>query len=130
MKKLKGKCADKILLHEYSKRILKKDICNKILKIYDDPNQINISELPEQFVLKANHGSGFNIIVNNKNDLNLEEAKRRLSNWLKIDYSVLHKEFHYSFIKRKVFAEEYIGKDIDDYKFFCYNGKPKFTYIL
>ena len=43
VRKLKGKCADKILLHEYSKRILKKDICNKILKIYDNPNQINIS---------------------------------------------------------------------------------------
>ena len=28
--KLKGKCEDKILLHEDSKRILKKDICNKI----------------------------------------------------------------------------------------------------
>ena len=56
--KLKGKCADKILLHQYSKRILKKDICNKILKIYEDPFKINITELPEQFVLKTNHGSG------------------------------------------------------------------------
>ena len=56
VRKLKGKCADKILLHEYSKRILKKDICNKILKIYDNPEQIDISELPEQFVLKTNHG--------------------------------------------------------------------------
>ena len=65
VKKLKGKCADKILLHQFSKRILKKDICNKILKIYDDPYKIDISELPEQFVLKTNHGSGFNIIVYN-----------------------------------------------------------------
>ena len=33
---LKGKCADKILLHEYSKKKLGKDICNKILKIYNN----------------------------------------------------------------------------------------------
>ena len=126
--KLKGKCADKILLHEYSKRILKKDICNKILKIYDDPYQIDISELPEQFVLKTNHGSGYNIIVHNKNELNIEKAKRKLSDWLKIAYNNSHQEFHYSFIKKKVFVEEYLGKHIITYKFFCYNGVPRIMY--
>ena len=110
---MKGKCADKILLHDYSKRILKKDICNKILKVYDNPNQIDISKLPEQFVLKTNHGSTFNIIVHNKSELNVEEAKSTLSKWLKIDYGKRGAEFHYSFIKRKAFAEEYIGKNLN-----------------
>jgi len=98
VRKLKGKIADKILLHEYSKRILKKDICNKILKIYDDPYQIKISELPNQFVLKTNHGSGFNIIVHNKSKLNITLARENLSKWLKIDYGKKKAEFHYSFI--------------------------------
>ena len=61
---MKGKCADKILLHKYAKRILKKDICNKILKVYDNPEQINVSELPDQFVLKANHGLILLFIIN------------------------------------------------------------------
>ena len=127
--KLKGKCADKILLHQYSKRILKKDICNKIIKIYDDPNKINITELPEKFVLKTNQGSGFNIIVHNKNELDVNKAKKQLNDWLKIDYGQVHCEHHYSFIERKVFAEEYIGKNLNNYKFMCYNGEPKFIYI-
>ena len=63
---LKGKCADKILLHEYSKIKLGKDICNKIIKIYKNTRQIDFNELPDNFVIKTNHGSGFNIIVNNK----------------------------------------------------------------
>ena len=129
VKKLKGKCADKILLHEYSRQVLKKDICNKILKIYDDPYKINISELPDQFVLKTNHGSGYNIIVHNKSELNIEKAKRQLNDWLQIDYSKVGAEFHYTFIKRKVFAEEYIGKSLNNYKFMCYNGIPRFIYI-
>ena len=129
VKKLKGKCADKILLHEYSRQVLKKDICNKILKIYDDPYKINISELPDQFVLKTNHGSGYNIIVHNKSELNIEQAKQQLKKWLKIDYSDVWGEFHYSFIKRKVFAEEYIGKQLNNYKFMCYHGIPRFLYI-
>ena len=129
VKKLKGKCSDKILLHEYSKRILKKDICNKILKIYDNPHQINMTELPEQFVLKTNHGSGFNIIINNRSNFNLNKAKTTLSIWMKIDYGKIGAEYHYSFIKRKVFAEEYIGKNLNNYKFFCYHSKPIFIYL-
>ena len=127
--RLKGKCADKILLHQYSKRILKKDICNKILKIYDDPYKINISELPDQFVLKTNHGSGFNIIVQNKSEFNISLAKKTLYNWLQIDYGYGTGEFHYSFIKRKVFAEEYLGESLNNYKFLCYNSVPTFVYL-
>ena len=121
--KLKGKCSDKILLHEYSKRILKKDICNKILKIYENPYQINLKELPDQFVLKTNHGSGFNIIVSNRTEFDLDSAIHKLSEWLKIDYGKIGAEYHYSFIKRKVFAEEYIGANLNNYKFFCYDSK-------
>ena len=127
--KLKGKCSDKILLHQYSKRILKKDICNKILKIYEDPFKINITELPEQFVLKTTHGSGFNIIVYNKTELDINWAKQQLYDWLQIDYGKNNAEFHYSFVKRKVFAEEYIGKQLNNYKFLCYNREPKFVLL-
>ena len=125
---LKGKCADKILLHEYSKKKLGKDICNKILKIYNNTDEININELPNQFALKTNHGSGYNIIVHNKSDFNLEEAKKKLNRWLSIDYGEKGAEFHYSFIKRKIFVEEYFGSSPINYKFLCYNGEPKYLY--
>jgi hypothetical protein len=72
---LKGKCADKILLHNYSKKKLGKDICNKILKIYHSEEEIDMNKLPNQFVLKTNHGSGFNIIVEDKKEFNLAKAK-------------------------------------------------------
>ena len=127
--RLKGKCSDKILLHQYSKRILKKDICNKILKIYDDPYKINISELPVQFVLKTNHGSGYNIIVANKTHFNINSAKKNLYNWLQRNYGYETTEFHYVFIKRKAFAEEFIGKNLNNYKFMCYDSVPKFVYL-
>ena len=68
---LKGKCADKIMLHKYSKYILGKDYCNKIIKIYDNTSQINLSELPQQFVFKANHGSSFNYLIENYLQKNL-----------------------------------------------------------
>ena len=127
--RLKGNCSDKILLHEYSKKKIGKDICNKILKIYNNSQQINFFELPEKFVLKTNHGSGFNIIVDNKTNLNINEVKSILQKWLEIDYGKMSAEFHYSFIKRKIFAEEYLGKDLKNYKFLCFNGNPKYVYV-
>jgi len=130
--KLKGRCADKILLHEYSKKKLGKDICNKIIKVYDNFDQINFTELPNQFVLKTNHGSGFNIIVKNKTELNesdIEHYKKKINGWLEIDYGKMQAEFHYSFIKRKIFVEEYIGTKLKNYKFLCYDGKPKYVYV-
>ena len=56
-------------------------------------------------------------------------GKKNLYGLLKIDYGKIHVEHHYSFIKRKVFAEEYIGKNINNYKYMCFNGEPKFLYI-
>ena len=127
---LKGKCADKIMLHKYSKYILGKDYCNKILKIYDNTSQINLSELPQQFVFKANHGSSFNYIVYNKTKLlsYFKVLKHQMNKWLKIDYG-LTGEFYYSLINRKLFAEEFIGSRLKNFKFLCYNGKPKYVYV-
>ena len=127
--KLKGKCADKILLHKYSKKILGKDICNKILKIYNNVEEININQLPDKFVLKTNHGSGYNIIVNDITKFNIIKAKTQIKRWLNIDYGKKNAEFHYSFIKKKIFAEEFIGDKLKNYKFLSYNGKPKFVYL-
>jgi len=126
---LKGKCADKILLHEYSINKLGKDICNKIIKIYDNEKQLNFEELPEKFVLKANHGSGFNLIIQNKTELNVENVKNLARKWMRTDYGKKNAEFHYSFIKRKLFVEEFIGNNLKNYKFLCYNGKPKYIYV-
>ena len=112
----------------FQKKKLGKDICNKILKIYKNAKEIKLDELPEKFVLKTNHGCGFNIIVNNKSKLNVEDAKRALSHWISIDYGK-STEFHYSFIKRKIFAEEFLGENLKNYKFLCYSGRPKYVYV-
>ena len=61
--------------------------------------------------------------------LNIANAKKLLNNWIKIDYGLMNYEFHYSFIKRKIFLEEFIGENLKNYKFLCYNGQPKYVYV-
>ena len=79
----KSKIVDKIKLHEYVYKILGKDICVPIIKIYQNISQINFDELPDKFVLKCNHGAGMNIIVNNKLNLDYNDTKYMLDSWMK-----------------------------------------------
>ena len=122
---LKSNIVDKILLREYSKKILGKDICVPIIKIYNDINEIKLNELPEKFVLKCNHGSGMNIICKNKTEFNISNAKEKLKKWMKINYGLKNYEYQYIRIKRKMFAETFLKDNITDYKFYCFNGNPK-----
>ena len=124
----KANLADKIKLHQYSKKILGKDICSPILKIYNNTSEINLNELPEKFVLKCNHGSGMNILCKNKDDFDLEKAKKSLNKWMNTNYGFVGAEFLYLFIERKIFCSPYLG-DIIDYEFYCFNSQPKFIRV-
>jgi len=124
--KYKSNIVDKIKLHDYSKKILGKDICVPILKVYDDANEINYDELPEKFILKLNHGSSMNLVCQNKSKFNYTKASKILNNWKKINYGLTTKEFQYMYVNRKIFAEEFLSNDLIDYKIFCFNGEPKF----
>jgi hypothetical protein len=130
---LKAMCADKILLRKYSKLKLGKDICFPILSTYAHSSDIEWSKLPDKFVIKCNHGSGYNIIVTDKNSANRDKICKQLDTWLKIDYGDLSYELYYNLIDKKIFIEPYmcptVGTSLNDYKFWCFNGIPKFFTI-
>ena len=125
----KSKIVDKIGLHEYSKKILGKDICVPIIKIYENVNDINLSELPNKFVIKCNHGSGMNIICNDKSTFNITYSKFLLNKWINTNYGYKKSEFQYINVKRKIFAEKFLIDDIEDYKVYCFHGEPKFIRV-
>ncbi len=120
---------DKLKLRDYSKRILGKDICVPLLKIYENEKDIKFGELPNKFVLKLNHGYGMNIICEDKSKLDFEKVLERLKYWKNINYGLLTTEFQYLYVNRKIFAEEFLSRDLIDYKIFCFNGEPKFIQI-
>lgn len=131
---LKGKCADKIKNHEFCKEVLGEDICIPIIKVYNNVSEIKLEELPEQFVLKCNHGYHMNIICKDKKTFDLEKAKRDLEKWVSTDFGCDSFQPHYSYIEPKIFAEKYMEdekqkKSLFDYKFWCFNGVPKFFTI-
>lgn len=127
---LKTKCADKFLLHEYCKDTLGVDICVPIIKSYDRVQDIDLDKLPKKFVIKCNHGSGMNVIVLDKNEIDPGALGALLQKWMKTNFALQNGfEPQYNDIPRKIIVEKYMTdghKDsLHDYKFWCFNGEPK-----
>ena len=108
------------------------------LGVWDSFDEIDFDSLPEQFVLKCTHDSGGLVICRDKKGLNKASAKAKIERSLKRDYYLTHREWPYKNVKRRIIAEKYLeqpcGADTDvvgltDYKFYCFNGKPKFLYV-
>ena len=125
----KTSIVDKLLLRNYSQKMLGKNICTPILKIYDNVDEINLEELPDKFVLKCNHGCGMNIFCEDKSNFDLPKAKLQLKNWMDINYGIVGFEYQYLNIKRKIIAEQFLEKEIINYKFSCFNGEPKLVRV-
>lgn len=124
------KCTDKYTVRSYIKEKGYEELLVPLLGCWDTPLDIDWDKLPERFVLKCNHGCAYNIVCNNKENLDIKGTQKKLANWLKEDFGAFNLELHYSKIaKRLITAEEFLGDCIQDYKFFCFNGEPKFFYI-
>ncbi len=103
------------------------------LGIWNSFDEINFDNLPEKFVLKCTHDSGGNIIVNNKNALDKDYARKLINKCLRRNYFYTTREWPYKDVKPRVLAEKLMiddkTKDLRDYKFFCFDGKVKFFKI-
>lgn len=123
------KCTDKYEVRSYVESKGLGNILNDLYFVWNNSGEIIWSEVPEKFVIKCNHGCGYNIICADKKKFDIEENKKKINLWMNEDFGKVSGEPHYSKINRKIICEKYLGKDILDYKFFCFKGEPKFLYI-
>lgn len=123
-------CADKYSVREYVKEKGLEEILVPLYGVWTNANDINWESLPESFVLKCTHGCAYNILCGDKKKADLKGAAKQLNKWLKEDFGAFNTELHYSKIKpRRIVCEKYLGECITDYKFFCFNGDPKYIYV-
>lgn len=127
-------CADKYAVREYVTNKGFENILNEIIGTYSKPDDIPLNELPEKFVLKTTHSSGWNLICTDKRKWikNWFWWKKILNTWLNEDYSKYYQEKHYKNITPQIICEKFIGDNktgINDYKFFCFNGTIKMIQV-
>ena len=126
---IKTRLADKYLVRDWVSEKIGEKYLIPILGVWDNFDEIDFDKLPNQFVLKANHGCGWNIIVKNKAQFDVESARKKFAVWMKTNFAFKWGlELHYMNIKPKIIAEQYLendNNDLYDYKVFCFNGKAE-----
>ena len=124
---------DKYKVKEYITQTIGKEYVAELYGVYDDADDIDFDKLPEQFALKVNDNTGFNIIVKNKKDLDVANARCTLNNWIQPWKNCYYASFYlgYKNVQPKIIAEEYldIPNNSKEYKVFCFNGKANFVLV-
>ncbi len=77
-----------------------------LIGVYDCFADIPREKLPQQFVIKANHASGFTIFCRDKSSFDWEKAAKEAEGWLGYDFYARYWEWCYKGIKPKLVVEE------------------------
>ena len=129
-----SKLVDKITVRDFVKEKIGEDICFPLLGTWEKFDDINFDALPNQFVLKCNHDSGSVKVITDKTKINYEELRKFYKFRLKYNTYLLGRDYPYKNIKPMILAEQYMTpngeSDIKDYKFFCFDGKPRIMFII
>ena len=125
--------SDKYDVKEYIADMIGEQYIIPTLGVWNNFDEIDFDALPLQFVLKCTHDSGSLVICRDKSKFNESEAKEKIDHSLKINYYKYWREWPYKDIKPRIIAEKYMENPerggLIDYKFFCFNGQPKFVYV-
>lgn len=117
--------ADKFVVRDFVSININRIILPKLYFSTDNSDNIQFKSLPDSFIVKANHGSGWTYIVPDKSKADFQRITKYCRSWLQQNYYDRKGEWAYKNIKPKIIIEElltYKNKLPEDYKFFCFGG--------
>lgn len=122
-------CNDKVMVRDYVTAKGYGHLLNEVIAIYDNVEEIDLDLLPDAFVMKANHGSSWNIICTDKSKIDWQKELRKMDLWINSNYCSVNYEWGYKDIEPRIICEAYLGDEEGtppmDYKFFCFDGVPR-----
>ncbi len=132
--------SDKYAVREHIKNTIGEDYLVPLICIdgkdhFYNAKEIDFDKLPNKFVLKCNHGSHMNILVEDKSSLSkkqIKKYKKQLNRWLKTNYVFyVALETQYLGIKPCIIIERFLdgAKDMREFKFTYFNGELAFFWI-
>lgn len=129
--------ADKYRVREYLKSVLGSDEADEInipiLHVSDNPDTIPFDQLPEEYIIKFNHESGSNLIIQRGVQVDREIIRLRCRKRMARNYGLRKREWAYVKIDRKLIIEPLL-RDAqhrlpDDYKFHMIHGECAFIQV-
>jgi hypothetical protein len=124
--------SDKLRVRDYVADKVGGDYLVPLLWSGSKPEEIPFDKLPLKFVIKMNHGCGYNILVKDKARLDRALVDIKLEKWANENFceeKYLGIAWAYKNIKPQVIIETFLEEDDrvpEDYKFFCFSGRVEF----
>lgn len=97
---------DKIEVKKIIPTLTKRVQCAPIIRILKSPDDLQEDDLQKPYLLKASHGSGWNIPLHTKTKEDLPALRKIIQTW-NTSY-IGNNEPHYAFLKPRFFLEEYV----------------------
>lgn len=127
------KMVDKYEVKAYVADIIGDEYIIPTLGVYDKFEDIDFSSLPDKFVIKCTHDSGGVVICKDKSSLNIDVARDKINKCLKRNFYYIGREWPYKNVKPRIIIEELIednkNEDLNDYKFMCFDGQVKCSFV-
>ncbi len=133
---------DKYKVRDFIKRKIGSKYLIPLLGVWDDPYKIDFNSLPDKFVLKCNHNSGEGMcLCTDKSKLDICNVRKKLLKSINKPYYSINRQWPYKNVKPLIISEKFMedpnsklitnseSSGLIDYKFYCFNGEPKFLYI-
>lgn len=127
------KYVDKFEVRKYVGKMIGNKYLIPVLGVYKKYSEIDFQNLPEQFVIKATHGSGYNYVCKAKSKLDLKMLEKIINGWMNENFYFKTRERQYKNIEPKIIIEKYLEDStgsLMDFKIFCFDGKPTFIYTV
>lgn len=124
-----AKYTDKYEVRNYVSNCIGNKYLNKVIGIYNSFDEIDFSNFPQKFAMKATHGSSYNIIVVDINKFDKIDAKNKFDKWLNENFYFKDREKNYKNIRPRIMCDEFLephNGELEEFKLFCFNGKVGF----
>ena len=118
---------DKCLVRDWVKERIGGKHLVDLLWMGANPHEIPFEGLPEQCIVKTNHGSGMNIIITRPFDR--YSIVRELNQYLSRNYYWVYREAQYLKIKPRMLIEAFVDdRQLNgplNYRFWCFDGRSE-----
>jgi hypothetical protein len=117
---------DKYAVRDYVRERVGEHILPRLYWVTKKPADIPFDDLPDKFVVKATHGSGWISLVPDKASVNRRALIAQCNSWLSRNYYYQNREWAYKHLEPRIIVEEFVsdgtGPAPIDYKFYVFNG--------
>jgi len=124
---------DKYDVRKYVEDTIGPEYLVPLIGVWREFDDIPFDEMPEQFVLKATHGQGYNFVCRDKSSLDLTSLRETVTGWVSQNFYRAEREPQYRHLRPRLIAEMYLEDEsgwLRDFKFPCFDGVPYMVQVI